>query len=553
LQQTQNLKSVQQGLFNSAFQNTYAYLILNRSSMRKVSRDDAGMTLVELMVTMTVFLVVAGGFLTLFLALVNSSVFSRRAAVALTLATNQMEYIKSLPYDNLAVQGGSIISSSYIPATLTKTVDNVNYKVTTSISYVDDAFDGCGSYPSQAIKAEYCRGYNSNTTSTIDTNPADYKVVDITVTDAAGNQLSQVDTEIAARVAETASTTGAMFVTVDDSTGAPIEGATVQVTNSKVSPAVSVSDVTDENGLAIFYDLPPDSTADYVISASNSGYSSLNTIAASGSLQPTYPNLTILTQQSSAETLVLKQMGTPSLLLQTTNTNGTALAGVKVYAKGGYKKYTATSDTNYYYDNMSGGDTRPTTDSGGLAGLSNLVPGPYYFCGDSGATSCSVGSTTYYLAAAVPYSGTTALSPINIPTYDPDTPPSPLYAYGGNSYFQKVQLLLTTSSTFPRLTSLTPSTASLSSGNITSFPFTLTGANLPCSSVASSCSTTVKLTQGSATFTASCTGTSSGLNLSCSVNLSSAAIGGTQLVISTSNGSLTLPASPELGGITIGQ
>ena len=519
--------------------------------MRENNDGQSGATLVELMVTMFVFLLVAFGFLGLFTALLHSAVIAKRQGVGLTLATNQMEYLKSLPYDGLAVSGGSIIATSYIPATKSQTINGYVYKTTTAINYVDDAYDGCANYPSQALKVQYCRGFNSNTTSTVDTNPADYKIVDVTVSDPTGVRLANTDTEISSRVAETASTTGAMFITVVDNTGAPVNGAAVHITNNQVTPAVSVSDTTDNNGVAVFYGLPPDNNPDYVASASTSNYSSLNTIAANGSLQPTYANLTILNQQSSAETLVLKPMSSSSLALQTTDTAGNPLPSVKVYIKGGYKSYTSSSDTSYYYDNLASGDNRPTTDASGQIGVTNLTPGNYYFCGDSGATSCSVGGITYYLAAAVPYSGSTALSPISVPTYRTSDPAGTTYAIGGVNYLQKVQLMLTSNSRFPRITSLSPSVANVSGSNLSNFVFSMQGANLPCTATSSSCSTTVKVQQGANVLPASCTGSSVGTSLSCTVNLSSATVGGTQLVISTSNGSLTLPASPELGGISI--
>ena len=379
-------------------------------------REEGGFTLTELVIGLTVLAIVAFSLTGLFTSLVHSAVIAKEKAVASTLATNQMEYLKSLPYDSLAVQGGSIYSSTYIPASTTQTLNGVKYTINTSISYVDDAYDGCGSYPTQTLKQTYCRNYPppSGAPAT-DTNPADYKIADVTVFNPDNTQLAEVDTEISAKVAETSSTTGALFVSVVDNNGNPISGATVNVVNSKVGP-VNVSDQTDENGIAIFYDLPNDSTADYVITANDSGYSTLHTIAASGSLQPTYPNQKILSQQSSYVTMVLKQQGTNSLLLETTDASGNPLPGVKVYVKGGYKNYTLSTDTTYYYDTLTPTDTRPTTDSSGFAGLTNLVPGNYYFCGDDGSVNCKVGSTTYYLVAAVPYGGTNSLKPITVPT-----------------------------------------------------------------------------------------------------------------------------------------
>lgn len=85
-----------------------------------------------------------------------------------------------------------------------------------------------------------------------DTNPGDYKLAHVVVKNLGDTRLAVMDTHIAARVAETASTTGALFITVTDSAGNGVSEATVKVTNTTITPAVSVSDSTDANGIAIF-------------------------------------------------------------------------------------------------------------------------------------------------------------------------------------------------------------------------------------------------------------------------------------------------------------
>lgn len=517
---------------------------------RRVPRA-AGFTLVELVITLTLFVIIALGFMALFVSLINSTIIAKRQAQALSLATSQMEYLKSLPYDNLAVQGGSIYATTLLPATTTKKLNGVTYTITTSISYVDDAYDGCGSYPTQALKQLYCRNYPPPSGApSPDQNPADYKIIHVNVTDNTGLHLASVDTEESAHVAETASTTGALFVSVIDDSGTPISNATVTVVDNTVSPAVSVSDSTDTNGVSIFYGLPNDSGTDYIITATKSGYSSLTTINASGSLQPTYPNQKILSQQSSYVTLTIKKQGTYSLVLEATDTSGNPISGMKIYVKGGYKKYTSASDTSYYFDNLSPSDTRPTTDSSGLASLQNLVPGTYVFCGDTASSNCKVGSTTYYLAAAVPYTNDNPLNPVVVPTYDPSDPPATTYTYGGNDYIQKVRLIFTTVSGFPRVYTLSPGSESKTAPDAGSFAFTLSGANLPCTSSPATCGTTVAFVQSSNTFTASCTG-STGLSVNCTVNLTTAATGNTKLVVTANGYTLTLPTPPPIGGIIV--
>lgn len=483
---------------------------------------------------------------TLFSALVNSTIVARRQAVALTLATNQMEYLKSLPYDSLAVQGGSIYATTLLPATKNQTLNGVTYTITTSIGYADDAYDGCGSYPTTALKQTYCKNYPAPSGApSLDTNAGDYKILHVVVTDKTGKRLSTLDTQVTARVAESASTTGGFFLTVIDGSGNPISGATVSVTNSTITPTVNANDLTDSNGVAIFYNFPQDSNKDYVVTASKSGYSSITTIPANGSLQPVYPNQALIAQQSSSVTLKLYPMTANSLIMETVNTSGAVIANVKVAVKGGYKKYTSTSDTSYYY-NTANPDTRPTTDVNGIATLTNLPPADsgYTFCGDNGYGSSSTERCgSYYLASAIPYDGTTSLGPITIPIYDPVSPPSLPYIYNDVSYIQKVRLMLTTSSTFPRVFSMTPSQIDISDlgGTLNNILVTINGFNLTSASAVFRQDANVYPGTGCA---------NSSTQLRCSYNFSTITTGNLQLSVTNSSGTLTLPTDP-LGGLRV--
>ncbi|QQS20419.1 carboxypeptidase regulatory-like domain-containing protein [Candidatus Saccharibacteria bacterium] len=513
--------------------------------MKRKRVGQSGFTLVELSVSLFVMSLVIVAFFGLFISLVRSTIIAKRRAVAITLATNQMEYLKSLPYDSLAVVGGSILAPTLLPATKTETLNGVRYTTTTGINYADDAYDGCGSYPNIATKQKYCRNYPPPSGApALDTNPADYKTVNVVVVDRTGTRLAVVDTQISARVAETASNTGAIFVTVTDPSGTPVSGATVTLTNSTTSPIVNLGDTTDAGGTSIFYGMPPDSAADYVVTATKSGYSSITTIGSSGSLQPVYPKLSVIAQQSSYVTLAIAKMGTSnSLILETTDTSGAALPNVRVYMKGGYKKYTLVTDTAYYYDSLTPADTRPLTGADGMVGVQNLVPiNGYTFCGDAGATSCVVGSTTYYLAAAVPYGGENPLRPITIPQYDVTNPPSPMFDYGGVSYTQKVRLMLTTNSAFPRVSSVEPGSISMSGGGQANLTVTIKGVNLTGASIT--------FTQGSTTYSGSaCSGSST--QRSCEYDFSSLAVGApVQMTVTNAAGSLLLPTTP-LGGLSV--
>ncbi len=502
-----------------------------------------GYTLVELVIGIGVFGIIALSVYGLFEALTNSAIVAKQRAVASTIATNQMEYLKSLPYNSLAIAGGAIYSATPLPASSEEKVNGITYTVKNAINYVDDAYDGCGNYPTEQLKQRYCRNYPPpNGAPATDANPQDYKVVHVSVRDKHNHTLAEVDSHIAARVAETASTTGALFVNVIDFEGNPVSGATVNVTNTTVTPNVAASDSTDNNGTAIFYGLPPDTNNyDFVVTASNTGYSTLSTIAPNGTLQPVYPSQRIFTQQSSLLTLTIGPQGNDSIVLETTDTSGNPISGVKVYAKGGYKKYTLSTDTSYYFDNLTPTDSRPTTDAQGNGALSALAPGDYYFCGDDGTTGCSKNGTTYYLAAAIPYAGAGILQPISVPTFLASAPPTTTFPYGGKQHLQKVRLMLTTNSSYPRVKDISPNEASASS-DLSAFAFTITGSNL-------STGNTVSLVSGTGTYQANCSGNAT--SLQCTANISGAT-GSLQIRVTSNGNTLILPTTP-LGGINVVQ
>ncbi len=502
------------------------------------------------MLSLIVLLIIVIAFFDLYISVLHSSIVAQRQAVALSLANNQMEYLKSLPYNDLAVAGGSIVSTFTVPASFNTTVDAHAYTVKTQIVYVDDAYDGCGTYPNLTLEETYCRNYPPPANApNPDTNPEDYKDVRVEVTDSTGLTLASLDTQIASLIAETPSNTGAIFVRVIDQSGNPVQGASVNIVNNVVSPNVNVNATSDANGMAIFYGLPPDSGYDYVVSGSDTGYSSLNTIPSTSSLTATYPNQDLLAQNSSYVTLSLRQEGQYSIVLSTTDTLGNPIPGVKVYVKGGYKMYTSTSNTAYYYDSLVSNNS-PVTDVNGMTGMTNLVPGTYVFCGDQGSTGCNTGSTTYYLAAAVPYIGNNSFDPIAVPSYSSANPPATTFLYNNNYYLQQVRLMLTTNASFPRIFTLSPSSASISSNNMSKFAFSITGYNLPCTSSGNNC-TTVNFIQGSNTYTAACKGSSAGTNLNCTVNISTATTGNLNLQIIANGYTFNLPGSPLLGGLLV--
>lgn len=516
----------------------------------KVKTNSAGFTIVEVLVSSLIIALLSIALFNGYIVFNSAQVYARYKTIGTELAVNQIEYFKSLPYDDLAVQGGAIVHPDPLPNTEYQTVDATTYQIVSSINYVDDAFDGCGNYPDTETKNLLCHNLPSpGGAPSTDTNPADYKIANVKV-NVNDRLVASLDTHISARVAETVSTTGALIVKVIDASGNPVTNASINVVNTTVSPAINVNDNTDNNGIAIFYGLPPDSGNDYRITAQKSDYSTLTTVVPTGSLSPNHASQKIISQQSSSVTMVINPMGEYSLVMETVDTSGSPLSNVLVAVKGGTKKYSNSDNSEYYYNNFNPVDTRPSTGAGAITAINNLEPGKYIFCEDNGATGCN-DSGNKYLVAAVPYGANSTIGNIQVPSYDPASPPSPLFSFDGHDYYQKVRLYFSVSSNHPRVYEIGNATASKAAGT---HSFTLRGMNLPCDDVnPSACGTTVVVKNSAGDMYGSCINASSTVDsLDCTIDVSSANTEQSNITLTANGYTLNIPnGSGLLGGINV--
>ncbi len=475
---------------------------------KKFENDARGFTIAELMVTIVVFAIISLAAYQILIAYISASSQAQLRSVALGIATEQIEYLRSLPYDRLAIQGGSIISSgTLIPPNTTIKRGGRDFIVTTAIKYVDDAYDGCLVY--SAPQAYLCRNGPAKTGLPADNNPRDYKLGDVTVKDkASGQEYASLSTQFTSRVAETAGNSTAISVTVIDTQGNKVSDATVTVKNMTTSPNVDQSMTTDAEGNALFLDVIPDNNPDYVITASKLGYSTLTTIAASsnafGPLTPTYPNVNGIVQQVSNSTLTIGQVSSSSLSIHVVDGAGNPLSGFSVTVVGGIKLYTNPADTTYSYSQAS------TTDASGNILLGNLVPGMYTVC--SAGALCSSGK---YPATVTVSNGSNSYQPFIVPE-------------GSGSLMQSIEIVSTTNANAPRIKLADPSSFSVSDADASNSEVVITGSNL------SGATATLKL--GGVSITGTQIGTDSATSITRSFNLSGASVGLYDLVVQTANG-----------------
>lgn len=224
-----------------------------------------GATLIDAIVGTALMLLIFIGLFGVVRLAVMSVGLGKAKTGATALANEQVEYIRSLPYNSVAVVGG--IPAGTIPAEEVVQLNNIDYTRRTFIRFVDHSADGVGPADTNGIQA-------------------DYKVVKVSVSwnfRGAERDVTLV-TNVVPKGMETLDGGGTLVVNVVDAAGAPVSNAEITITNTSVSPNINISTFSSDDGVAYFPGAPT-STA-YQIETTKSGYSTDRTYSAS----PSNPN-----------------------------------------------------------------------------------------------------------------------------------------------------------------------------------------------------------------------------------------------------------------------
>ena len=245
-----------------------------------MQKNRSGFTLVETLVGSAVFVILALSAYRAFGVLMDAVSMSQAKLAATTLANEQIEIIRNLPYDDVGIENG--IPAGKIARNQTVIKDNYSFDVQTTIRNTDDPFDGTiGGSPS-------------------DTSPADYKLVDLDITCSNCKLLSPLKftTLVAPHALETASSNGALFIQVFDTAGIPVANASVHITNTETNPDIIIDEITDNAGWVKMVDVPPGINT-YNIVATKSGFSTDQTYPQGGVAGPNPINedATVVLQQ----------------------------------------------------------------------------------------------------------------------------------------------------------------------------------------------------------------------------------------------------------------
>jgi len=238
-------------------------------------RKNSGFTLVELLVALTIMVVVITP---LTIALIKNGQFmvrNKEKLIAESVASEQIEIIRNLPYDDVGTDTGwphGILTTC--PDPITK--DGIKFQVEVMIDDVDDPYDGCstGTDPNQCNASEKPEDPHGN----------DYKKAGVIVSPYSNRegepieankctypgQKTTLTTDISRTGPETDAETGVLQVSVNDASGGPVADANVDVTNVNLGINIT-GKKTSTNGKITFYAFPVGDN--YHIVTTKTGYS----------------------------------------------------------------------------------------------------------------------------------------------------------------------------------------------------------------------------------------------------------------------------------------
>lgn len=217
-----------------------------------------GISIIEVIVVAAIVAIFFSGLFASFYYTISLIQDSKARQTALSVAHNQMEFIRSLSYDAVGTVAG--IPPGNIPQVATTTLNGINFTVRTLIEYVDDPADGLGAADLNGITT-------------------DYKTAKVTInweSRGVAKELFLVS-RVIPRSIETDVGGGTLRVNVYDADVQPLSGATVRLTNIIGTTTIDVTRTTNANGEALFGGAP--AGAGYEVVVSRADYSTDGTQA----------------------------------------------------------------------------------------------------------------------------------------------------------------------------------------------------------------------------------------------------------------------------------
>ncbi|MDO8492137.1 MAG: carboxypeptidase regulatory-like domain-containing protein [bacterium] len=247
------------------------------TSVREISTG-RGFSLIEVLISVAVFLFIAVSVYDSYVGLLNLVRVSRVKIAAADLGNEQFEIIRNMPYASVGLQSG--VPSGTLLRFQTLVRDGITFQATTTIQNIDDPFDG------------------TLVSVPVDTAPADYKLVQVEVGCYTCRNFSPLifTGRVSPKNLEMATNNGSLVIRVFDSNGNPVPNADVHIVNDGTNPSIDIIDKTNANGIYELIDTEPSNNS-YSIVISKAGYSTEQTYPVSQTNpNPTLQDATVVQQ-----------------------------------------------------------------------------------------------------------------------------------------------------------------------------------------------------------------------------------------------------------------
>ncbi len=302
---------------------------------RQKQNTSNGFTIIELIVSIAVFAILASGILGAYSALSRSVKVAREKTILSTLSAQYLEIVRNMPYSQVGTVNGNpsgTLADSNNP--ILTNYESKQYKIFYEVTYLDDPADG-------------------TILLGTDVAPNDYKQVKLKIQDPAG-VITSFLTNVSPQGLEGTTNAGAIQIQVINAQGQPVPGASVHIENLSANPNILLDRTSDSSGKWIEVGLPEASGApgklpanSYHVVVTKSGYSSDQTYPITvTNPNPVKPDATVLSGQVTSITLSIDLLS--NLTIKTLNEYCQNLSGINVNVKGA--KIIGTSPTVLKFD-----------------------------------------------------------------------------------------------------------------------------------------------------------------------------------------------------------
>ncbi len=323
-----------------------------------------GFTLLEVIIVTFIIGTAVAGLFGLFLMTLRSAQVGERRIVAVALANEKMELIRNLPYANVGTAGGVPAGTLAQEETITR--NNQTYTVRTDIRYVDDLYDGdADGIQEEEERVIICHQPGTSAEKTLEVSASaldahighgdttgacgeqgegtpegdeynvDYKQVRVEVSWPSQDQISPVllITYIAPQGIEGGELGGTLDFHAFDAAGAAIVGATVELTNDEVDPAINMTTQTNEEGHVVLPGLPPASDS-YHVAVTKAGFTTEQTypLTATFAPLPDYSAFSLVAEEVTSKTFFIDVLST--LTITTQDEEEAALGNIAYHLRG---------------------------------------------------------------------------------------------------------------------------------------------------------------------------------------------------------------------------